>query len=137
MTRLHPLILPCRSWRPGGFLFFLLLVAADWPAWRGPDRSGVSTETGLLKTWPKGGPQLLWTASGLGGGYATPSAAAGRLYVLGSKAGEEYVHSLDVLSGKPVWSVKIGKVGENRGPNYPGPRSTPTIDGQRLYALGS
>jgi outer membrane protein assembly factor BamB len=117
--------------------FLPLLVAADWPAWRGPDRSGVSKETGLLQSWPKGGPKLLWTATGLGGGYATPSVAAGRLYVLGSKAGEEYAHCLDVNGGKPVWSVKIGKVGVIRGPNYPGPRSTPTIDGQRLYALGS
>ncbi len=114
-----------------------LLVAADWPAWRGPDRSGVSSETGLLKTWPKEGPKLLWTATGLGGGYATPAVAAGRLYVLGSKVGEEYVHCLDLNGGKPLWSIKVGKVGENRGPNYPGPRSTPTIDGQRLYALGS
>ena len=52
----------------------------DWPGWRGADRTGVSTETGLLKEWPEGGPKLLWKATGLGEGFSTPSVAAGRIY---------------------------------------------------------
>lgn len=123
------------------WLLLLLLVPAaalaDWPAWRGPDRTGVSTETGLLKAWPEDGPKLLWAASGVGGGYATPTVAGGRVYLLGSKAGDEYVHALDAKEGKPVYAVKLGKVGENKGPQYPGPRSSPTVAAGKLYTLGS
>ncbi len=110
---------------------------SDWPGWRGRDRTGVSSETGLLKEWPEGGPKLVWKATGLGGGYATPSVAGGRVFLLGSKGDEEFLHAVDVNDGQRLWSIRVGKVGENRGPNYPGPRSTPTVDGDRLYTLGS
>lgn len=123
----------------------LLLVApfavADgpptWPGWRGADRTGVSSEKGLLKSWPKEGPKLLWTCEGLGEGYATPSVAGGKLFVMGALKGDEYVHAIDTRDGKIVWSRKVGKVGENIGPPYPGPRATPAVDGDRLYTLGS
>jgi outer membrane protein assembly factor BamB len=119
-------------------LLLPLLLAADWPGWRGPNRDGISTEAGLLKAWPRGGPKLLWSVDGLGGGYSTPSVADGKLYVLGDHKGEEYVHALKVPGGKKLWSVKIGKIGENRDcPPYPGPRSTPTINDGLVYALGS
>jgi outer membrane protein assembly factor BamB len=124
MTRWPLLLLPC-------------LLAADWPCWRGPDRTGVNPETGLLSAWPKDGPPLLWGVSGLGIGYASPWVADGRLYVMGGKGGEEFLHALDIRDGKTIWSVKVGKVGENKGPNYPGPRSAPAIDGKLLYTLGS
>src|SRR5262249_33896761 len=118
---------------------FAQLKAApgDWPGWRGPDRTGVSTETGLLKKWPEGGPKLLWKATGIGGGYSTPSVAGGRPLVLGSKDNDEYLMALDLKDGHQLWSTKLGIVGKNHGPNYPGPRSTPTVDGDFLYALGS
>jgi outer membrane protein assembly factor BamB len=109
----------------------------DWPGWRGPDRTGVSAEKGLLASWPREGPKLLWSISGLGGGYAPPSVVAGRLFVMGSKDGEEYVHARSIKDGKPLWSVKVGKIGENTGPNYPGPRATPTVQGDLLWTLGS
>jgi outer membrane protein assembly factor BamB len=109
----------------------------DWPGWRGPDRTGVSTETGLLKEWPRDGPKLLWKATELGGGYSTPSVAGGRVFLMGSQGDEEFVHALDVKDGRLLWSTKVGAVGENTGPSYPGPRSTPTVDGDRLYTLGS
>jgi outer membrane protein assembly factor BamB len=115
----------------------LSICAGDWPGWRGPDRTGVSAEKGLLATWPKEGPKLLWSVTGLGGGYASPAVVGGRCFVLGSKGGDEYVRALSVKDGKPLWAVKIGKVGENTGPNYPGPRGTPTIQAGRLWALGS
>src|SRR5262249_32087424 len=130
----RPVTRRCRS---ALALLSLAFVAADWPQWRGPDRTGVSREKGLLKEWPKGGPTLLWTATGLGGGYATPSVAGGKVYLLGSHNGEEFLHALSVKDGEEAWKVKVGKVGENKGPNYPGPRSAPTIDGDRLYLLGS
>jgi outer membrane protein assembly factor BamB len=115
----------------------LSLRADDWPGWRGPERTGVSVEKGLLASWPEGGPKLLWTATGLGNGYASPAVVGGRIFVLGGKDGDEYVRALSVEGGKPLWAVKIGKVGENTGPNYPGARATPTVQGDRLWALGS
>jgi outer membrane protein assembly factor BamB len=115
----------------------LKAAPGDWPGWRGADRTGVSAETGLLKKWPEGGPKLLWKATGLGGGYPTPSVAGGRVFLMGLQDKEEFVMALDVKEGKKLWSTKVGAVGENRGPQYPGPRSTPTIDGDLLYVLGS
>jgi outer membrane protein assembly factor BamB len=115
----------------------LSIRADDWPGWRGPKRTGVSAEKGLLAAWPEEGPKLLWSITGLGGGYASPAVVGGRIFVLGSKDGDEYVRALSVKDGKPLWAVKIGKVGENRGPNYPGPRGTPAVQGGRLWALGS
>src|SRR5436309_2734273 len=112
-------------------------AASGWPQWRGPDRTGVSAETGLLKTWPKEGPPLAWKATGLGGGYSTPSVAGGRVFLMGSQGDDEYVTALGERDGRRLWSTRVGRVGENRGPKYPGPRSTPTVDGELLYTLGS
>src|SRR5262249_2270327 len=105
--------------------------------WRGPDRTGVSAEKGLLSTWPKKGPKLLWSITGLGGGYGSPAVVGGRIFVMGSKDRDEYGRALSVKDGKPLAAVKIGKVGKTTGPNYPGPRATPTIQGGRLWTLGS
>src|SRR5262245_19617641 len=102
-----------------------LAPAADWPQWRGPDRTGVSPETGLLDRWRKEGPKLLWKATGLGGGYATPSVAQGKVFLMGSEGEDEFLFALDATSGKRLWSTRVGKVGENTGPNYPGPRAAP------------
>ena len=59
----------------------LSLQAADWPQWRGPERNGISQETGFLKEWPKDGPKLLWKLDDLGAGYSTPAVVAGRIYL--------------------------------------------------------
>jgi outer membrane protein assembly factor BamB len=124
-----------------GSLFLVvagLALAADWPQWRGPNRDGVSAETGLLKEWPKDGPKLLWQLNDIGEGYSTPSVVGGRLYLISNTGMDnEYVEALDVANGKKVWSTKIGKVGPNQMVNYPGSRSTPTVDGEAIYALGS
>jgi outer membrane protein assembly factor BamB len=118
-----------------------LAAPGDWPGWRGPERTGVSGEKGLLPSWPKEGPKLLWSISGLGGGYAAPAVVGSKLFVMGSRApggsGEEYVHALTTKDGERLWSVKVGKVGENTGPPHPGPRATPTVAGERLWTLGS
>jgi outer membrane protein assembly factor BamB len=111
--------------------------ADDWPQWRGPERTGVSKETGLLKEWPKGGPKLLWKVKDIGGGYSTPAIVGERIYLMGDRDGEEFVLALEVKDGAKVWSRAVGKVGPNKGPQYPGARSTPTVDGERIYALGS
>src|SRR5262245_45941337 len=115
----------------------LSLRADDWPQWRGPTRTGVSKETGLLKEWPKGGPKLLWQRKDLGGGYSTPAVVGGHVYLLADSKGEEFVVALAVKDGATAWSTRVGKVGPNKGPQYPGARCTPTVDGDRIFALGS
>src|SRR4051794_14453453 len=112
-------------------------VAEDWPQWRGPQRNGISKEAGLLKEWPKEGPKLLWEVKDIGNGYSTPSVVGDRIYLMSNRGDEESVRALDVKDGKTAWSTPAGKVGANRGPQYPGTRSTPTVDGDVLYALGS
>jgi outer membrane protein assembly factor BamB len=119
-------------------LFSLAAGAADWPQWRGPQRNGTSKETGLLKEWPKDGPKLLWQVKDVGGGYSTPSVVGDRLYLLASRDNEEFALALDVKDGHEAWSSKLGKVGANTPfASYPGARSTPTVDGEVLYCLGS
>lgn len=114
-------------------------AAADWPQWRGPNRDGISPETGLLKEWPEQGPKLLWQVKDLGDGYGAPSVVDGKLYVVVNEGLEkESVKSLDGTDGKELWSTPIGKVGNpDQRPNYPAARSTPTVAGNSLYALGS
>src|SRR5207244_8239810 len=84
------------------------LAAGDWPGWRGPDRTGVSAETGLLQAWPEGGPPLVWKATGLGGGYATPAVAGGRLFVFGSHGHEDQLMACDLRDGRRLWSTRVG-----------------------------
>lgn len=113
--------------------------AADWPQWRGPQRTGISTETGLLGEWPAAGPKLLWRIDNAGGGYSTPAVVGDRLYLVTNEGlPNEYVRALNVADGKVVWSTRIGKVGNpQQSPSYPGARSTPTVEAGVLYALGS
>jgi outer membrane protein assembly factor BamB len=115
----------------------LFSLAADWPQWRGPDRNGISKETGLLPQWPKDGPPLRWKATDIGTGYSSPAVANGRVYLQTTRGNEEFALALDEKSGREVWSVRIGKVGRNLGPQYPGTRATPTVDGDRLSCLAS
>jgi len=112
--------------------------AADFSQWRGPHRDGHSSETGLLQEWPKDGPKLFWQATNVLAGYSTPSVVGDHLYLLGSEGAEESVLALSVKDGSQVWAAKLGKVGHpEQKPSYPGARSTPTVDGKFLFALGS
>ena len=107
---------------------------ANWPQWRGPNRDGISKETGLLKQWPAEGPPLVWKASGAGGGYSSFSVANGKLYTMGLRGEREFVVAFDVATGKEAWATPHGSAFRNdRGD---GPRGTPTVDGDRVYALG-
>jgi outer membrane protein assembly factor BamB len=107
----------------------------DWPQWRGPKRDGVSAEKGLLKDWPAGGPALAWQAAGAGDGYSSFAVVNGRLYTLGARGGTEYVMAFDAATGRKIWEVAHGRrFGNDRGD---GPRATPTIDGDRIYAFGA
>jgi outer membrane protein assembly factor BamB len=105
----------------------------DWPQWRGPERNGISKETGLLKQWPAGGPPRLWRVSSLGGGYGSLATKGERIFVQMQVGRQSVVASLNRANGQIMWSKPLGNSGNNdRGP---GPRGTPTIDGDRLYAL--
>jgi outer membrane protein assembly factor BamB len=107
----------------------------DWPQWQGPNRNGVSRETGLLKSWPQHGPPLLWQAGRLGIGFSTLAIAHGRIITMGKRGAKEYVIALDERDGKRLWDRAIARV-RNKGGGFPGPRCTPTVDGDRVYALG-
>jgi outer membrane protein assembly factor BamB len=112
--------------------------ADDWPQFRGPNRDGISNETGLLNSWPKHGPPLLWTYTDAGVGYAGPAVIGGRLYTMGARGETEYLFALDLKTHKEVWAAKVGTMfiwKENEW--NPGPNATPTVAGGRVYALGS
>ncbi|HZI17909.1 MAG TPA: PQQ-binding-like beta-propeller repeat protein [Pyrinomonadaceae bacterium] len=109
-------------------------AGGEWPQWRGANRDGVSKETGLLKQWPEGGPPLAWKATGAGRGFSSMSVAGGRLYTMGLRNDREFVVAFDAATGKELWATASGRAFRNdRGD---GPRSTPTVDGDRLYSLG-
>jgi len=107
--------------------------STDWPQWRGPERTGISHETGLLKQWPPSGPAALWSGAGLGNGYGSIAVKGNQLFVQGLKGRDSVVTSLGRTDGKVLWTRVIGPGRDNdRGP---GPRSTPTVDGDLLYVL--
>jgi outer membrane protein assembly factor BamB len=108
--------------------------AADWPQWRGPERTAISKETGLLQSWPPGGPKLLWTFRGAGIGFSCMSVVRDRLYSMGGKeGGKDSVYAIDLNTRKKLWSVEVGDHFVDSFGS--GPRSTPTIDGNFLYAI--
>ena len=108
----------------------------DWPQWRGPNRDGLSAETGLLKEWPKEGPPLLWKATGLGAGYSGVSLAGQRIFTMGEQADANHVLALNRADGKMLWSTKLGKAGAPGWGGFAGPRATPTVEGSLVFALG-
>ena len=109
--------------------------AADWPQWRGPNRDGKSAETGLLASWPTGGPRLVWKTQGLGEGFSGPAVVGDRLFLQGQQGRQQFVMAYDVATGKQVWKTPTGKSFEEEHGN--GPRGTPTVDGARLYAVAT
>jgi outer membrane protein assembly factor BamB len=116
----------------------LYAPTSDWPQWRGPQRNGVSQESGLLKQWPAGGPKLLWQVNDIGDGYSTPAVVGTRIYLMSNRGMEnEFVQALSSQDGKPVWTTRIGNVGNGTDFLYSKARSTPTVDGEFIYALGS
>ena len=127
-----------RTLATGAFAAFLVstaaLSAADWPQWRGPNRDDVSKETGLLKSWPEGGPKQLWVFKGAGLGYSGYSISGGRLFTMGIRNGGEELIAVNTKEGKELWSARIGSILKNNWGD--GPRGTPTVDGGFVYALG-
>jgi outer membrane protein assembly factor BamB len=109
-------------------------TASDWPAFRGPNRDGISPETGLLKEWPTEGPKLLWTGKNLGLGFGTPSIADGKIFGVGTRDGKDGVWALKESDGTELWFTPYADtVQVARQTNGPG--STPTFHDGKVYAV--
>jgi outer membrane protein assembly factor BamB len=108
-------------------------TTVDWPQWRGPQRNGRSTETGLLTQWPGDGPPRLWSVATIGGGYGSIAVSGDRIFVQGSSGRQSMIHVLGRNDGKELWSKALGQAGSNDMGS--GPRGTPTVDGDRVYVL--
>ena len=106
----------------------------NWPQWRGPDRTDLSAETGLLQSWPEGGPKRVWLNEDIGLGYSGPAIMDGQLYIMGARGEKEFLLALDAADGRELWAVEIGELLKNNWGD--GPRGTPAVDGQYVYALG-
>ncbi len=120
------------------FLFFSTsLLAEDWPQWQGQDRNAVSKEKGLLQQWPEAGPPLAWRVDGLGGGDSAPAVANGRLFGMSNRDGKEIVWARSEKDGQEIWASPLGDAIDQRVPqSKEGPGCTPSVDGNRLYAIG-
>ncbi|HOH35239.1 MAG TPA: PQQ-like beta-propeller repeat protein [Candidatus Hydrogenedentes bacterium] len=116
-----------------GMCLSSVALAGDSPQFRGPNRDGRFDEEGLLETWPESGPPLLWVAKGLGKGYSSPSVAGGTIYVPGMS--DETTAAIFILStgGAIERTIPVGAETEDK--QAPGPRSTPTIEGDSLYMI--
>lgn len=113
------------------------VTTEDWPQFHGPGLDSICREKGLLQTWPEGGPKLLWTMEGLGRGYSTISIADGKFFTMGDRADAsgaetQFVLAFDLKSRKELWATPVGPPHTDGGP-----RSTPTVDGDLLYAIGT
>jgi outer membrane protein assembly factor BamB len=118
-----------------GLLCCCAATAADWPDFHGPNRDGVSAETGLLREWPKGGPPKVWAAKGLGFGFGTPSVGGGKVFGMGTLGGKDGVWALKEADGSEAWFTTFDdprKTNQNNGPS-----GTPTYHDGKVYAVSS
>lgn len=106
----------------------------DWPGWRGPNRDALSPDTGLLTEWKPSGPPLAWKAAGLGVGFSSVAIAGGRIFTMGDKGEAQQVIALDRADGRILWTAKVGPPWNDESG---GPRGTPTVDGDLVYAIGT
>jgi outer membrane protein assembly factor BamB len=112
---------------------------ATWPSFHGPRRDNISNDTGLIQNWPQAGPELLWTASGIGHGYSSVSITEGRIFTAGMIGRQTYVTALD-LNGKQLWQRLNGQSWQASERQtwavaYAGSRGTPTVGGETVYHL--
>ena len=121
-------------WLLSLFVFCSPALADDWPQFRGPLRDNVSRETGLLKSWPVGGPKRRWISTSLGNGYSSPAVVADRIYILGLRDNTEWLLRLDTKDGRELWATRLGDAYLNEFGD--GPRGTPTVNGGLVFALG-
>ena len=111
----------------------LVAGGMDWPCWRGPDRNGVSRETGWQTQWPAGGPKQLWQAS-VGTGFSSFSVSLGRVYTMGNTSNTDWVFCLEASTGKVVWQQSYPCPLDPK--NFEGgPCATPTVADGRVYTF--
>jgi outer membrane protein assembly factor BamB len=115
------------------FCTTMTVTAKDWTQWRGEQRQGHSSDTELLKAWPKEGPKRVWLFENSGKGYSGPSIASGKIFIMGTREDMTQLICLNEADGKELWSTDLDVVYSNRWGD--GPRSTPTVDGDLVYAL--
>jgi len=114
----------------------LSTLSKDWPQFHGPGRDSICRERGLLRQWPEGGPKHLWTLEGLGKGYSSVAIADGRIFTMGDRPGSDgkaaqFIIALDLVRRSELWATRVGAAFND------GPRSTPTVVGDLVYALGT
>jgi len=116
------------------------VVAADWPTFRGLDRTAVAPDTDLLEAWPAAGPPLLWETAGAGRGYASVAIGGERIFTLGdglstAADADEYLSCFDRKTGRQLWKTKTGGPWTSGQESWQSSRSTPTVDGEMVYVL--
>src|SRR5687768_14201670 len=136
-----------RTFSANHWLYFsLFLVAAlsaqpahsqsfNWPQWLGPERNGLTKETGLLQEWPDGGPKQRWLFKDCGAGYSGPAVVDGRLYILGTRNQQSQLIAIDADTGSELWAAPIDAEFHNDWGD--GPRNTPAVDSGHVYALSA
>lgn len=117
-----------------GSLVALSAFGADWPQWRGNSRRDHSPDKGLLAQWPQEGPKQVWSFNNAGLGYAGFAIAKNSLFTMGLRDGQEFLIAVDASTGKELWSSSAGQKYPNGWGD--GPRMTPTVDGDRVFAIG-
>ena len=118
----------------------LTAAAADWPTFRGADRTALAPDTDLLESWPADGPPLVWETTGAGRGYASPAIAGDRIFTLGdglstADDADEYLSCFDRSTGRQLWKTKTGGPWTSGQESWQSSRSTPTVDGAMVYVL--
>jgi outer membrane protein assembly factor BamB len=111
-------------------------VAPDWPQFLGPDRNGIYTGPPLAKSWPAGGPRVVWRKQ-VGAGFAGPVVAAGRLILFHRVANEEVVESLDPRTGTGQWRYGYATTYRDDFGFDEGPRAVPVVANGRVYTFGA
>src|SRR4030042_5059003 len=109
------------------------MEAQEGTRWRGPEATGVYHETGLMDTWPAGGPEILWHFDGLGQGFSSPVFAGGKIYLTGMELTLGYIYCLSI-NGKLLWKKPYGPEWTE---SYSGSRSSPTIAGGKIYIMSA
>ena len=116
------------------FVIFACLLAGakpasigEWPQWRGSNRDGVSTESGLLKEWPADGPKLAWQAKGIGKGMGSVAIHAGKIFVLGQRKDGQFIIAYELATQRELWATRVSASGDE-------PTGTPTVDGGQVFA---
>ena len=129
------------SGKRGIVVFLVVLMAAgavyatDWSQWRGPKRDGKADSGKLLSQWPEGGPKLAWQSDGLGVGYSSISMSDKHMFTMGDHGDRQFLIGMARENGKVLWKIDIGPSWPDK--NFPGPRGTPTIDGDHVYAIST